>query len=126
MKQVIITNEVTGEQKPATVVVPKSVAKEAPVTNVFKAGLKAISMPTPELATKIFRVVLYAAALVSIVLPMFPEIPENIRNTVINWSLRLVALTHAISKLFGIDITKVIPPTVTTTETTQSTVQIKR
>lgn len=106
MKDVIITDTATKETEPTTVIIPKEVAKQAPI----KFGLGQITMPTPQIVTQIFRVILYAAALVSIVVPMFPEIPSHIADLVSRWAIRLVALSHAISKLFGIDLSAVLPP----------------
>lgn len=93
-------------QTGSTTVISKESAKEAPV----KFGFGAITMPTPQLATKIFRFVLYAAALTTLILPMFPEIPENLAAKIGNWALRGVAIVHGVSKLFGIDISQIIPP----------------
>lgn len=125
MKDVIITDNVTGNAQPATVIVTKEEAKKAPVTSIFESGWKAIAMPTPQLATKIFRVILYAAALVSIIVPMFPEIPHQTAEIVNSWAIRLVALSHAISKMFGIDISAVVPPN-TQTDNGTSTITYKK
>jgi hypothetical protein len=103
MQKLITTNEVKSN---TAVVVSKEAVKDAPI----KWGLNWISAPTPQKITWIFRVVLYAAFITSEVLPMFPEIPEHIALHISKNCLRAVALVHMLSKTFGIDISKVVPP----------------
>lgn len=108
MQKFVTSDEVKTN---TAVVVSKETLKDAPVTSVFGAGgLAAIRMPTPALLTNIFRVLLYAATIISFCLPLFPEIPENLALKIGNWSLRIVTMVHFISKMFGIDINSIIPP----------------
>lgn len=65
-------------------------------------GIGSISRPTPEVATKIFRVVLYVAGVVNIVLMTISEIPEPVKATVGKYSVEAVMLVHALTKLFGL------------------------
>lgn len=71
-----------------------------------KFGFNAITKPTPELATKIFRVVLYAAALANIIIDIFPEIPLEVKGMIAMYSVKAVAIVHAITKLFGLEEVK--------------------
>lgn len=81
--------------------------KPVAVSNTeIKFGLKAISKPTPALATKIFRVILYLAALGNIVVDVFPEIPLEVKGMIAMYSIKAVALVHAITKLFGLEEAK--------------------
>lgn len=107
MQKVITTNEV--ESKTA-VVVSKEDVKQAPVTSIFESGMKAIKMPTPAVATNIFRFVLYAAFLTSEISNMFPEIGEHTSLIISKYCLRAIAVVHLLSRTFGIDISKIIPP----------------
>jgi hypothetical protein len=113
MQKVTVTNEI---DKGEVAVISKETAKEAPVTNIFKSGLKAVTMPTPVIATNIFRFVLYAAYITSEVVTMFPEIPHTTAEKIVHYCLRAIALTHFISKTFGIDISKILPPSQTTSK----------
>lgn len=107
MQKVILTDEVKTN---TAVVVSKETIKEAPVTSVFKDGYAAVKMPTPAVLTNIFRILLYAATIVSFCLPLFPEVPEHMALTIGNWSLRVVTIVHFISKMFGVDINAIVPP----------------
>lgn len=109
MQNVILTDNI---QQDTTAVVSKEVVKEAPV----KFGINWISAPTPQKIKWIFRIILYTAGFTSIVLPMIPEIPQNVALIIANWALRLIMIAHAASKFFGIDLTDVIPPEVTPTK----------
>ena len=79
----------------------KAVAKE---DTVVKFGLAQITKTTPEIATKIFRVVLYIAAIGNIILDLFPEIPFDTKALIAMYSIKAVAAVHAFSKLFGLDV----------------------
>lgn len=68
---------------------------------VVKFGFDQITNPTPDLATKIFRAILYAAVIVNILLGIFTDIPAELSGTIASYSIKIVAAVHAISKLFG-------------------------
>lgn len=87
MKKVIIDD----------VVVPKK-------DTVVKFGFNQITNPTPEAATKVFRFVLYTTAIINLVLTIFTEIPVEISSMIFNYSIKIVTLVHAISKMFGLEI----------------------
>lgn len=88
-----------------TVTVSKKVVTDANV----KFGFGQLFKPTPDIARNIFRVVLYAAAIANLFLDVVVEIPAPARLIIGKYSVYAVTLTHAISKMFGIDITS--PPT---------------
>lgn len=102
----IVTNQVLPN---TAAVVSKEIVKDAPM----KFGLKWISAPTPIKVKWIFRFILYGAGFTSIILPMFPEIPQHTSLVIANWALRLIMIAHAASKFFGIDISDILPPGVT-------------
>jgi len=106
---VIVSNDI---DKGATAVVSKEAAKAAPV----KFGFGSIGMPTPALAKNIFRVILYMASAVNIVIIAIPQIPDHAKVQIMTISSTAVVLVHSFSKLFGIDLTDVLPPEVTTTK----------
>jgi len=81
-------------------------------TGSVKFGIGQITNPTPQLAKNVFRVVLYAAVVVNIVIINVPTIPDHIKVQILSYAGMATGLVHAISKLFGIDITDVTPPTV--------------
>lgn len=68
-----------------------------------KFGLKAITLPTPKVATQIFRAVLYAATVVTILTNTFTEIPPELKATINKYALEVVTAVHLISKLFGLE-----------------------
>lgn len=88
----------------------ETVTTVATETAPIKFGFGQITNPTPRVAKNIFRVVLYAAALINLILQIVVEIPEPIRVIVAKYSIYAVTLVHGISKLFGIDITDAEPP----------------
>lgn len=71
---------------------------------VVKFGLNQISSTTPPLATKIFRAILYIAAVGNLVIDIFPEIPFEIKAHIAMYSIKSVALVHGITKLFGLEV----------------------
>lgn len=75
-----------------------------------KFGINQITNPTPQVAKNVFRVVLYAAAAVNLLLQVVVEIPPDIAALVAKYSLYAVTLVHGFSKLFGIDISQDEPP----------------
>lgn len=114
MQKFVTSDEVKTN---TAVIVSKDTLKTASVTSVFgTGGWAAIRMPTPAILTNIFRVLLYAAAIISFCLPLFPEIPETMALKIGNWALRIVTIIHFISKMFGIDINSIIPPGSQSTE----------
>lgn len=70
----------------------------------IKFGFGQLAKPTPQLATNIFRVVLYGAAIVAIVTGAISEIPDSIKVVVMKYSAEATVLVHALSKLFGVDV----------------------
>jgi hypothetical protein len=79
-------------------------------TGPVRFGIGQITNPTPQLAKNIFRVVLYAAAIVNIVMLNIPSIPEETKVQIMGYSSMATVIVHAISKLFGIDISDIEPP----------------
>lgn len=75
-----------------------------------KFGVGQINRPTPVFAKQAFRFVLYAAALVNMLLFFIPDIPPHIQFVALKYTAIVTPLSHAISKLFGIDISDVEPP----------------
>jgi hypothetical protein len=69
-----------------------------------KFGFGQIPNTTPEFAKWIFRIVLYAAAVINLVILVVTEIPQPIKDTIARYSLEIVALVHGLSKMFGIDV----------------------
>lgn len=69
-----------------------------------KFGFGQISKKTPEYATWIFRIVLYAAALANFVVDVVTEIPPDIKVIIAKYSVYAVTLTHGITKMFGITV----------------------
>lgn len=69
-----------------------------------KVGLNQVTKPTPQLATNIFRIVLYAAFVVNIVLATFADIPNEIKDIAGRYSIEIVTLVHALTKLFGLNV----------------------
>lgn len=67
-------------------------------------GPDQVKLPTPQWATNIFRVVLYAAAVTTIVLGTITEIPDHVKVIVLKYSIEGVTLVHALSKMFGVSI----------------------
>lgn len=86
----------------------------ATVTGTVKAGLGQITNPTPQFAKNIFRIVLYAAVIVNIVILNVPTIPDHYKVQILAYAGMATGLVHAISKLFGIDITDIQPPATST------------
>jgi len=82
------------------------VKKEGPV----KFGFGQITNPTPQMAKNVFRIVLYAAAVVNLILQTVVEIPPHVATIVAKYSLYAVTLVHGFSKLFGIDVSDSEPP----------------
>lgn len=79
----------------------KAVSKE---NTVVKFGFGQITKPTPEMATKIFRVILYAAAIASAAAKIFSAIPQDVKVMIWQYSSESVAFTHMITKMFGLDV----------------------
>lgn len=75
-----------------------------------KFGLSQITATTPKTAKNIFRAVLYTAAVVNIVLDVVTDIPAPVKAMIAKYSIEAVALVHAFTKLFGIDMMDAQPP----------------
>lgn len=71
---------------------------------VVKFGLGQVGKTTPTWAKQLFRIVLYVATAVVITTQIITEIPEEIKVIVSKYAIEAVALVHAFSKLFGVDI----------------------
>ena len=67
-------------------------------------GVNQISNPTPNWANWIFRTLLYAGAITTIVLSTITEIPDNVKLVVAKYTLEGITLVHAFTKMFGITI----------------------
>ncbi len=71
-----------------------------------KFGLGQIKHPTPPLATKIFRVILYTVGVLNIATMTFSDIPIEISEVINKWSAEVIVFAHAITKLFGLNLEK--------------------
>jgi hypothetical protein len=71
---------------------------------VTKFGLNQIGNTTPQWATNIFRIALYAGAIATIVLSTITEIPDSVKLVIAKYTLEGITLIHALSKMFGITI----------------------
>jgi len=69
----------------------------------LKFGKQGVGLPTPQWATNIFRVVLYASAATAIVLNTFTEIPPAVQLVILKYCAEASAAVHLLSKLVGID-----------------------
>ncbi len=67
-------------------------------------GFNQISNPTPSSINWVFRIVLYAAAVLNIVCSIVTEIPEPVKVIIGKYSVEAVALVHAFSKMFGVPL----------------------
>lgn len=67
-------------------------------------GFNQIKQETPAFAKWVFRVVLYAAAIGTLVVNTIPEIPDHTADLIAKYSLYAITLTHSISKMFGIKV----------------------
>lgn len=81
------------------------------VAGPIKFGIAQIANPTPQVAKNIFRIVLYAAVIVNIIILNVPTIPDALKVQILAYAGMATGLVHAISKLFGIDISDITPPT---------------
>jgi len=70
-------------------------------------GIKQITQPTPVWAKQMFRVALYTAAAINIVLGIVTEIPPDVKALIGKYSIYLVTAVHSFSKLFGIDVSDI-------------------
>jgi hypothetical protein len=70
-----------------------------------KFGFGQIFKPSPQWAKNVFRTVLYTSAVVGILSGIITEVPPTVKVIVLKYSLEATAAVHALSKLFGIDIT---------------------
>lgn len=72
-----------------------------------KVGLGQITNPTPKWATWVFRIVLYAAAVMNIIVTVIAEIPADMQLILLKYSAYAVTLTHMFTRLFGIPTPKI-------------------
>lgn len=70
----------------------------------IKFGFGQLAKPTPQLATNIFRVILYAAAIIAVVLGTVSEIPATVKVIIMKYCAEATVLVHALSKMFGVDV----------------------
>lgn len=75
-----------------------------------KFGLDQIKNQTPQTAKNVFRVVLYTAAAINILLMFIPDIPLPIKEKILQYCGLVVPACHMFSKLFGIDISDIDVP----------------
>lgn len=71
----------------------------------IKFGFGQIANATPKIATWVFRIILYAAAIVNIFLQVIDEIPPDVKAIVGKYSVYAVTLTHTLTRMFGIEVT---------------------
>lgn len=67
-------------------------------------GFNQIKAETPNFAKWVFRVVLYAAAIGTLLINTIPEIPDHTADLIGKYCLYAITLTHSISKMFGIKV----------------------
>ena len=77
---------------------------------ITKFGFGQINNPTPLWITWVFRVILYGVAVITLLANLITEIPVDLRNTINHYGVEIVAAAHAISRLFGVDISQYEPP----------------
>lgn len=75
-------------------------------TAPIKFGLGQIKNATPQVANWIFRITLYAVTASAIICNTVTEIPQGMKELINHYGLEAVALVHALSRLFGIDVSK--------------------
>ena len=75
-----------------------------PSETVVKFGLGQVGKTTPIWAKNLFRIVLYGAMTLTLVTQIVTEIPVEISTAIAKYSIEAVALVHAITKLWGVDI----------------------
>lgn len=79
--------------------------KAVPVDEtITKFGLGQIGKTTPIWAKNVFRIVLYVATALTLVTQIITEIPEDVKIAISRYSIEAVALVHALTKLFGVDL----------------------
>lgn len=71
-----------------------------------KFGLGQVTKPTPPLFTNIFRWVLYTVGVLNIATMTFTFIPADVADLINQWSAEVIVFTHAVTKLFGLNIEK--------------------
>lgn len=89
----------------------KTVEVEKKTTAPIKFGIGQLQNATPKFATYIFRAVLYTAFIANTVCLMISEIPEPVKAAIAKYSVELIGVVHALSRLFGVDISKIDPNT---------------
>ncbi len=87
----------------------KTIEVEKQTTAPVKFGLGQLQNATPKFATYIFRAVLYTAFIGNTVCLMISEIPQPIKDAIAKYSVEAIGITHVLSKLFGVDISKIDP-----------------
>ena len=65
-------------------------------------GVPSLKKPTPQIATTVATVILYAAGVINLVFLSFPSIPTPIKTVVGEYSASGVAFVHAICNMFGL------------------------
>lgn len=74
------------------------------MANEVKFGFSQIVKPTPDTAKKAFKVVLYTLGLVNLILAVFTDIPQPVKDVVGRYSIELAMFVHGFSKMFGIQV----------------------
>lgn len=71
-----------------------------------KFGFNQLSNPTPQWAKVAFRIFFYVTGLSTIVLDIFTEIPAHTKLLILGIVVKSNLFVHAVSKLFGVDISE--------------------
>lgn len=79
-------------------------------TKPVKFGFNQINNPTPKWAKVVFRVFFYVTGLSTIILDIFTEIPLATKLLILGIVVKSNMLVHAVSKLFGVDISEYEKP----------------
>lgn len=72
----------------------------------IKFGLNQLQNATPAVATWVFRIVLYAVTISSIICNTVSEIPQPLKDLINHYGLEAVALVHLLSRFFGVDVSQ--------------------
>lgn len=88
------------ETETTTVDVPTETAKPT------KFGFGQLSNPTPKWAKVIFRIFFYATGIATVILDIFTEIPMDVKLMINSGVIKANLLVHAVSKMFGVDISE--------------------
>jgi hypothetical protein len=71
-----------------------------------KFGIGQIGNTTPKWAQVSFRIFFYATGIATVILDIYTEIPSDIKLMINSEVIKANLLVHAISKMFGINVTQ--------------------